>query len=272
MAGTGKKWLIGCGVGCGVTILLNIILFVGAGFLFTQPMNKAVGSQKKLAEAYGEPNDYVPGVDSLTPQRMEAFLAVRQVLMPACEEFEGIAGGFAAMDELDSGGDEPSTKEIFQGLGKVMGSVKGLVTHMGEIMELRNEALMEQEMGMGEYTWIYVLAFNSWLSYEPNTGIESTSGGEFGARERSLIEDLLNAHADALAEAGRFEEAEIWRKEVEKMDWSGTGIPFEGIALPREITMVLEAYRSRLEEAYCPPMTEFDLGQIKKRGFSYHSD
>ena len=50
------------------------------------------------------------------------------------------------MDELDQGGDEPSTKEIFSSLGKVMGSVKGLVTEMGEIMEIRNEALVEQEM------------------------------------------------------------------------------------------------------------------------------
>ena len=272
MAGTGKKWLIGCGVGCGVTILLNIILFAGAGFLISQPMNKAVNSQKKLTEAFGKPNDFVPGADSLTPQRLEAFLAVRQVLIPSCEECEDIADGFAVMEELDSGGDEPSTKEIFQGLGKVMGSVKGLATQMGEVMELRNEALMEQEMGMGEYTWIYVLAYNSWLSYEPNTGIEKTGGGNFNVRERSLIEDLLMAHADALANAGRFEEVEVWRKEVEKMDWSDSGIPFEGIALPREITMVLEAYRSRLEEAYCPPMSEFDLGQIKKKGLSFHSN
>lgn len=272
MAGTGKKWLIGCGVGCGVTILLNIIMFVGAGVLISRPMNEAVNSQKELAELHGSPNDYVPGVDSITPQRIEAFLAVRQELMPSCSKFKDIAGGFEAMDDLDQGGEEPSAKEIFQGLGKVMGSVKGIIMEMGEVMELRNEALMEQEMGMGEYTWIYVLAFNSWLGYEPNTGIESTDGGNFSPREKGLIEDLMNTHAEALAEAGRSEEAALWREEAETLDWSDTGIPFEGDLLPVEISTALEKYRSRLEEAYCVPMSEFDLGQIKRTGLSFHSN
>ena len=272
MAGTGKKWLIGCGVGCGVTILLNIIVILGAGFFFTRPMNKAVNSQKKLAELHGEPGDFVPAVDGLTTRRLEAFLAVRRNLMPSCQEFKDIAGGFEAMNELDKGGDEPSTKEIFTSLGKVMGSVKGLVTEMGEIMEIRNEALVEQEMGMGEYTWIYVLAYNSWLGYEPNTGIEDSDGGNFNNREKDLIGDLMIAHADALAEKGRTDEAEVWRKEADKLEWSDSGVPFADTNLPLEISKALEAFRGRFEEVYCPPMSEFDLGQIKKKGMSFHSD
>ncbi len=272
MAGTGKKWLIGCGVGCGVTILLNIILFVGAGFLFTKPMTKAANSQKELTAAYGVPNDFVPEVGGLTPQKIEAFLAVRAELMPSCEEFEGVAGGFAAMDELDQGGDEPSAKEIFMGLGKVMGSVKGLVMEMGEVLEIRNHALMAEDMGLGEYTWIYVLAYNSWLEYEPNTGIDSSDGGSFSSREQGLIEDLMNAHAGALAEAGRNDEAELWREEADKLDWSDTGVPFQNSELPKEITDALESYRSRLESSYCAPMSEFDLGVIKKKGMSFHAN
>ena len=158
------------------------------------------------------------------------------------------------------------------GLGKVMGSVKGLVTEMGQVIELRNEALVSEEMGLGEYTWIYVLAFNSWLGYEPNTGIESSNGGSFNSREQGLIEDLMNSHADALAEAGRTAEATVWRDEADKLDWSDSGVPFENSALPAEISGILQAYRSRLEEAYCVPMSEFDLGVIKKRGLSFHSN
>lgn len=272
MAGAGKKWLIGCGVGCGVIILLNIIMAVGAGIYFTRPMDKAVGSQKKLAEVYGQPNDYVPDVGSITPQRIEAFLAVRRELMPSCLELEGVAAGFEAMEELDKDGEEPSAMEIFQGLGKVMGSVTSLVTELGAVMELRNEALMEQEMGMGEYTWIYVLAFNSWLGYEPNTGIESSAGGNLSTREINLIEDLMTAHAEALAGVGRSEEAELWLKEVDGLDWSDTGVPFDSGLLPAEITNAFEVYRGRFEDVYCLPMSEFDLGQIKKKGMSFHSD
>ncbi len=271
MAGTAKKWLIGCGVGCGVTILLNIFIFVGGGFLLTQPMNKAVKSQKKLTEAFGLPGDFIPEVDGISPERLEVFLAVRQELMPSCDEFRKIAQGFKAMDKIENE-ENPSAGEIIKGLGKIMGSVKGLVAEMGRVTELRNEFLLDQGMGMGEYTWIYVLAYNSWLGYSPNTGVEDTEGGIFSPREIDLITDLLQAHAGALRAAGRFEEADIWEKESEKTAWDDSRVPFASGEIPAEITSVLESYRSALEAVYCPEMGDFDLGEIKKSGLSFHSN
>jgi hypothetical protein len=271
MAGKGKKWLIGCGAGCGVVILLNILLVLGAGLLISQPMNKAVESQKALAEAHGLQDEYLPDAGGPTPDRMEAFLAVRRALMPSCEKFEEITGGFAAMEELDKGDEEPGAMEIFKGLGKVMGSVKGLVTEMGKVLEVRNKALLAEGMGLGEYTWIYVLAYNSWLNYEPNTGIED-DGGSFTHREQSLIADMMIGYADALAAAGRSEEAEVWRTESRKLDWSDTGVPFSEGMIPPAMAEVFEPYRARLEDTYCPPMSEFDLSQIKKKGLSFHTN
>jgi len=271
MAGTGKKWLIGCGVGCGVIILLNILLFVGAGIFFTRPMNKAVTSQKSLTESFGTPNEYTPEAGSLTPARMEIFLTVRAQLIPSCEEFEKATVGFQAMDELGEDGDEPSLGEVFKGLGQVMGSIKGLVMEMGEVMEIRNEALLAQGMGMGEYTWIYVLSYNSWLGYTPNVGVDS-DGGDFSHREKDLIADLMESHAESLAKSGRLEEAQVWLRELKKLGWDDGGVPFADNSLPEEIRTVLEPFRERLEASYCEPMSEFDLGQIKKKGLSFHSN
>ena len=50
MAGTGKKWLIGCGAGCAASILLSILLSVGGAFFLVRPMNKAVDAQRELTE------------------------------------------------------------------------------------------------------------------------------------------------------------------------------------------------------------------------------
>ena len=271
MAGTGKKWLIGCGVGCGVTILLNILLFVGAGVFIMRPMNNAVNSQKDLTEEMGVPSDFVPEVGGLTPARMEVFLAVRSLVMPSCEKFENAVEGFQAMDELGEDGDEPSMGEVFRGLGSVMGSVKSMVVEMGEVMAIRNQALLELGMGMGEYTWIYVLSYNSWLGYLPNEGVD-TEGGNFSAKEADLIADLLENHANSLAAAGRLEEAELWRLEIKKLNWDDGDIPFADGSLPEEIRVVLQPYRSRLEQSYCGPMSEFDLGQMKKSGLTFTSD
>ncbi len=263
--------MIGCGVGCGVIILLNILLIVGAGIFFTRPMNKAVNSQKNLVEAFGLPNEYVPEVGSLTAARIELFLSVRAQLIPSCEEFENATAGFQAMDDLGEDGDEPSMGEVFQGLGQVMGSIKGLVLGIGEVMEIRNEALLEQGMGMGEYTWIYVLSYNSWLGYTPNVGVDS-EGGDFSHREKGLIADLMESHAESLAESGRLDEAQVWRRELKKLGWEDGGVPFADNTLPEEIWTVLEPFRGRLEASYCESMSDFDLGQIKKKGMSFHSD
>ena len=152
-----------------------------------------------------------------------------------------------------------------------MGSIKGLVTEMGKVMEIRNNALLEQGMGMGEYTWIYVLTYNSWLGYAPNTGVED-GGGEFTNREQTLIADLMTGYADALSRAGRTEDAELWRAEVKKLEWNDGGTPFGDGTLPTEITAVLEPYRTRLEASYCATLADIDLGQIKKKGLSFHSN
>ena len=45
MADSGKKWLIGCGVGCGAVILLGILLSVGGSLYLMGPFNKAVDAQ-----------------------------------------------------------------------------------------------------------------------------------------------------------------------------------------------------------------------------------
>lgn len=271
MAGTGKKWLIGCGAGCGLIILLNILIFVGAGVFIARPMNKVAESQKILSKELGKAADFIPEADGLTPERMEIFLAVRDRLIPSCEKFEKAAVGFQAMEELDKGEDDPSLGEVFKGLGKFMGSFKGMVVEMSEVMKIRNEALMEMGMGMGEYTWIYVLSYNSWLGFSPNTGVEEDSG-EFTARQKNLISDLMEHHAGSLSSSGREEEAEIWRREQKKLDWNDDGVPFDEESLPAEIRTALEPYRTRLLELYCEPMSEFDLGMIKKKGMSIHSN
>ena len=49
-----------------------------------------------------------------------------------------------------------------------MGDVFGMVGNMGEFTQLRNQALLDQDMGLGEYIWIYVLVYNSWLGHPPN--------------------------------------------------------------------------------------------------------
>jgi hypothetical protein len=257
LAGTGKKWLIGCGVGCGT--------------LMTRPMNRAVESQKELTSRFGERDAYTPPA-RLDGSRIEAFLEVRREVMASCEEFKEITDSFRAMDELDQGGDDPSVGEVLGGLKGVMGAAFGMAGAMGDVTHLRNEALARHRMGLGEYTWIYILSYNSMLGISPNTGIDSAEGHGYRGRKLNLITDMMDRHANALDREDEPALAELWRQEAESLRRRDQGVPFADSTVPSDFQEVAAPYRSRLKKHYCPEMADFDLNFIKKKGMSYHAN
>lgn len=272
MAGSGKKWLIGCGVGCGAVILLGILLSVGGSLYMMRPFNAAIDVQKELVAEYGTREAYVPGPQGITPDRLEAFLAVRRAVMPMCEEFRKIADSFAAMDELDKDGQEPSKGEVFKAVGGLTGNIFGMVGNMGKFTQLRNQALLDQGMGLGEYIWIYVLVYNSWKGHLPNQDIDGQSERGFSSSERMVLLRLVRNHAEALAEAGLTEKSLLWEKEAGVMERTEKGIPFKDGGLPEDLIRGFLPFEQELDRLYCEATSSFELNRIKKRGLSIHSD
>ncbi len=270
MAGTGKKWLIGCGVGCGSLILLSMLLSIGGALLLTRPMNRAVESQKELASRFGERDTYTPPA-TMDNSRIEAFLAVRREVIGSCDEFREITDRFRAMDELDQGGDQPSAGEVLGSLKGVMGAAFGMAGAMGDVTTVRNEALAENRMGLGEYTWIYVMSYNSMLGLSPNTGIDSNGGPGYRGHKLQTIIDLMERHADALDRADEPELAKSWREEAASLRRQDQGIPFADGRVPPDFSEPVAPYCRKLKKFYCAEMAEFDLNRVEKKGLSYHA-
>lgn len=271
LAGTGKKWLIGCGVGCAATTLLLILVTVGGSFLMMRPFEKAVSHQKELTAKYGAREEFIPLPDGITAERIKAFLVVRQELLFHCSQFEEIAQAFQQMEALDATDENPPVGDVLKGVGNIMGSVFSVAGEIGALNNSRNNELLKVGMGLGEYTWIYILAYNSWLGHQPNTSFEGDEGG-FSAGETEIMRQLILNHAQALEEVGRTREANLWRDEAGHLQRSEGGVPFASGNLPSEITAALTPYRTKFEATYCPAMSEFDLGQVKKKGFSFQSE
>jgi hypothetical protein len=272
LASKGKQWLIGCGVGCATLTVLLILVTVGGSLIMMRPFNKAVEAQKELTAIHGEREDYVPPPDGITADRMERFLAVRRELMNHCGQFEEIAGSFRQMEELDKGGDDPPVGEVLKGVGNIMGSVFSIAGEIGALNNSRNNELLKNGMGLGEYTWIYVLSYFSWLGNDPDIGLDSHEGGSSSSREVKMILQMMRNHARALEEVGRTAEANLWRDEAQRLTRSGELVPFAAGDLPAEITGPLYKFRDALESTFCPYMAEFELGKVQKRGFSYHNE
>jgi hypothetical protein len=120
-----KKWLIGCGIGCGA-ILLIVILLVMGGFFFVRNIVEGFKDTDALMDTliaqHGEIQEYSPDPDgAIKPERLEAFLEAREVMAPARDEIEK---SFRILEEGrdEETGDEESRsvfKRIKTGFGMI---------------------------------------------------------------------------------------------------------------------------------------------------------
>jgi hypothetical protein len=259
-------------VGCAVAALLGIVVTVGGGLLLTRPLNRAASTQEELIARHGDRREYAPPAEGLTRHQIKSFIGVRLDLQPLCARFEEIGDKFRAMEEIDSGQEEPSTGEAIKAVGGVMGAAFGMAGNLGKFTETRNRALLEREMSLGEYAWIYVLVYNSWLGHPPNESFEEGETGHFSRQERRVLSTLLARHADGLAEAGRLADSRLWRAEADRVMERSAGAPFADSPLPLAIRAELEPFREKLEDLYCPDTASFEWSQVKKKGLSFHAE
>jgi hypothetical protein len=273
VAGTGKKWLIGCGLGCGIPLLLSIVLAVGGSIVIMKPFNRAIDAQQELVTAHGQREDFAPDAAGLRPERLEKFIAVRRALMALCADLSDIGRSMRRMENLEKDGEEPSKAEAFHAVGDVMGAVFGLAGKIGRFAEVRNEALMAQDMGLGEYIWIYTLAYHSWLGYPPNTSFDPKENQQLDPADQRLLLDFARRYGTALAAADRIAEAEAWAAEADRLERTAAGgAPWAGGELPAALAADLAPYRTELEELYCPAAASFEFSRLRKRGMSITSD
>ncbi len=280
---TTKKWLVGCGIGCAVIILILIILGVG-GYMFFKNLVGDFQEQEELmimlTERYGEIRDFCPEPDgTIGPSQIETFLSVRDAFAPFREKLEISMQGLqdrAGKSEVEV----KKPKNIFE-------MVKlgfGLVPQIAEFLKFRNESLLDAEMGMGEYYYIYAIAYFSWLGKQPEDGpdFEVTGEEDRGVRlgemdieeireerrdsmlrrlHRTLLPMLQNQKKKVMARGSSDTQSE-WRDllkaEIQAMEEDRFRLPWED-GLPDVIRASLDPYRSRFEQSYNVMTNPFEL-------------
>lgn len=159
MAGTGKKWALGCGIGCGVLLLIGALVVGGGIFAGKRIAGRADSIEESFKEVearYGDPSRFAPPVDGrLSSARLEAFLAVRDDLTPTREK---LADDFLILDGKKGGT-----------FDKVKAGIR-FVPGLFDFIEDRNRILLDQGMGLGEYQYIYALVYYGVLHRDPGDG------------------------------------------------------------------------------------------------------
>jgi hypothetical protein len=294
-----SPWLIGCGIGC-AAILVIVVLFVIASTLFVRStlsgFDTAVETRAVLEEQYGEVQDYVPPADgAITAERMERFLQVREGLAPVRERIGGTLQVFDLSDEKARQLEEGSFWEKMRFVGGASRDVMGMPAKLGSFFEARNQALLDAEMGLGEYTYIYVLAYHSWLGHvpgdrrmavgvapsiddpeeEPPPSLGIDAEGRISRRIQRDLVDMLRHQLGAVDQDGQAALPAEWREslaaEIEALQADRFRIPWQD-GLPPTIEASLLPYRERLQATYDPRSNEFELLRNRKQGMSIHAE
>ena len=275
MAESKSSWLKGCGIGCGVTILLFITLSVGGSLVMMKSFRDAVEIRETLVERHGGVDDFTPQLDGGIPaDRLDAFLNVRQAVQDHCAEIGASETGFEAMDRLDDQ-EKPGAMEIISAFGEASKSIFGMVPVMGRFFRARNGALLEVDMSLGEYTYIYALAYGPTI-VGPETGEEDVTGdAHLSARVRGTLRRQLRNRLAAMDERPEeWEETGERRLLVEEIamleDHPGR-LPWCHVR-PPVLQASLAAYETRLAELFCPDATHVELTRNRSFGIGMQGD
>lgn len=285
MAGTGKKWAIGCGIGCGVFLLI-LGLLVGGGIFATKRIQERAETMESSFDTvrveFGKSTDFTPPASGFVgSDRMEAFFAAREAMRPLRENLGG------TLRTLDGEG--------VNFLVKARAGFK-LIPALMDFIEDRNHALAESGMGLGEYQYVYTLlayalcekdlADGPGFTLVSDEDSEDDDGWRFNTgdedeedvRERRIrdlrgminefqvkvMENQLASVDEDFTDLGSVDR-EAWRAQLEA---ELTSLREEGLklmwedGLPDHLTTALEPYRMRFEESYDPMTSVLEMGLV----------
>lgn len=287
------NWLLGCGIGCGVVIMLCVAVIAGGFFFVRDTMegfDAAIETRGELVDQFGEIGEFTPTADGSIPRsRMETFVTVREATQPARDQ---VVKSFSGLPLTKQESREIDQQSFFTKLGTVFRigrSAVGLGAHIGSFFQQRNQALLDHQMGPGEYSYIYVLAYYSWLGQSPDDGPDNADrwSDDADSVEWELSEDDERGHGRlkkrlygnilkimrnqfaALPTESEEPDLRQWRNrleaEIEALEEDRNRIPWQD-GLPEALAVSLEPFRQTLLSSYHPMANEFELLRNRNRG------
>ncbi len=256
---TSGQWLKGCAFGCGGLVVLFGLLVFGMSISMRTAFDDAHEDRQILQQRFGDNGVFTPAPDgTVDDDRVAVFLTVREALSEIHAEIEDIDQEMGSFEDL-ADGEEPPLRKALPAIFSLTKSMMGLPWIFGEIEQTRNRALVDSEMGLGEYTYIYVMAYHGEL-IAPTDDVNLFGASAANGRVRTNLQGMIERQL-AAARSGEVENqdfVEALAAELEALDADDRRIPWQD-GLPEQIATSFAAHRDRLDSTYSAAAAEFEL-------------
>jgi len=235
------------------------------GIMMMGPFKRAVDDRRVIEEQFGPQEAYVPPASGVpSADRIEVFLAIRRAFAEPCADLTQAEKQMQKMETFDEQ-DEVDRMEVMKEVFSLTKSMMGVGPVLGHFYEIRNQNLLDAGMGLGEFTYIFAVAYNDRL-------LDEQEGDQlFGptATNRRVRKALLSMLENQLTvqrpEGGEEVEIEALEAEIAAMQADDRRIPWQD-GIPAAITEALAPYRTELDELYCSAMAPLELMINERHG------
>jgi hypothetical protein len=257
-------------LGCGGLVVLAVAFPVVLAVMTLLPMNRAVSARTELEAAFGTQESFVPPASGVpSPDRIEAFLAVRRALAQSCNDLRDADQAVAKMEAFDGQDDVSKTAVLRQAMSTTK-TMMGVGPSISHFYETRNQALGDAGLGLGEYTYLYVLAYGDKL-VDPAAKLHLFGPETTNERIRGALRSILRHQLERARDEGVSDESlGALTAEIGALERDPNRIPWQD-GLPLEIQQALLPYRQELDGLLCAPTMPLELMINVKRSLAIES-
>lgn len=260
--GRRRGWIRGAAFGCGLGAVIPMVAVLVVGARTCAPLESASRDRAELERRFGRPAAFTPAPDgAVPPDRLRRFLQVRRALAGTCTEFREVQRAMQRVEDMSDRDD--ASGEAIAGTAKGLAGVAVTLTPLvGEFFRVRNAALLEAQIGLGEYAYIYLLSYHERLSERPSPRGIFSPGGALPPEVGGMLLAILERWTDSLPEDAR--ERRMLEGEVAALRADPTRVPFHGGAPPAAAAS-LDPYRQGLDAGFCSATAELEMERGARR-------
>ena len=258
---SGLKWRL---------LTVGIVVFlVGAGIYFLLASTReSKRLEQDLIDRFGWAEQYSPAADgSISVQRLEAFLRVRQSVQTSCDDYQLVLDGISGLEELESDAELSGEEKSSKGIGGLK-SMIGVGPKMLQFMDARNSTLLSEEMGLGEYMYIYLAAYGDQLAMATTSSYAETEEAYISSRTRDEYVQILKNQQNAAGSDDELQNLSAHLKsEILALEDGSHQSPWPD-GPPAVTQESLAPFQKQLSDLYCEGVVAIELLQ-KNRGFNF---